>query len=140
MGNELRFVEDLVAVLRIALAIAVAVFAVAGTWTVLGPVGRWIEVRVLPVVTRMARARHGLAPDAPPWACEPCGSANMPTAPACYHCGVPRPRDAVELRDAATDPRVFHPPVPVNRFDPSRYRGPGASPAAPPGSPPGEAR
>ncbi len=131
MADALRFLEDFRVVLWIALAIAIAVFVVAGGSMVLGPVARWVEIRALPIVMRRARVHHGLPPDASPWACEPCSSVNVPTAAACYHCGVPRPSDAVELRDAATDPSIFHRPVPASQFDPSRYRGPGAPPPAP---------
>jgi hypothetical protein len=35
-------------------------------------------------------------------------------------------RRGPELREAATDPSVFHPPAPASQLDPSRYRGPGA--------------
>jgi hypothetical protein len=128
MDDAVGFLGDLIAVLWIALAIAIAVFVVAMVSMVLGPVGRRIEVRLLPLVTRRARAHHGMSPDAPPWACEACGSVNVPTADACYHCRAPRSGDAHELMDAATDPGIFHRPAPANQFDPSLYRGPGAPP------------
>lgn len=132
MGDAVRFLEVLIPVLWVALAVAIAVFVVASLSVVLGPVVRWIEIRALPRVTRRARAHHGLRPDAQSWACEACGSVNVPTAAACYHCRTPRPTDARELGDAATDPDIFHPPAPVDVFDPSRYRGPGAPPPAEP--------
>ena len=130
MAAALRFLEDFRVVLWIALTIAIAVFVVAGVSLLLGPFARWIEIRALPIVMRRARVHHGLPPDASPWACESCSSVNVPTAAACYHCGVPRPSDAVQLRDAATDPNIFHRPVPASQFDASRYRGPGAPPPA----------
>lgn len=138
MADALGFLGDLMAVLWIALGIAIAVLVVATVAVVLRPVGRRVEAWMLPIVTRRARAHHGLAPDAPPWACEPCGSVNVPAATACYRCGIPRPAGARELREAATDPRIFHPPAPANHFDPSLYRGPGALPPAPsdPAGPP----
>ena len=128
MADAVRFLDDLVGILWIPLAVAIGVFVVAGAWRVLTPVGRWIEVRALPIVTRRARVHYGLAPDAPPWACEPCGSVNVPTAAACYHCRLPRPGDAPELREAESDPGIYHPRGPANRFDPSRYCGLGAPP------------
>jgi hypothetical protein len=131
VADAVRFLDDLAGILWIALAVAIGVFVVAGAWRVLTPVGRWIEVRALPIVTRRARVHYGLPSDAPPWACELCGSVNLPTATACYRCGLPRPVDAPELREAASDPGIFHPREPVNRFDPSRYRGPGAPPSIP---------
>ena len=131
MADALRFLGDFGVVLWIALAIAVAVLIVAGASIVLGPVARWIEIRALPAATRRARVHHGLPPDASLWACASCSSVNVPTAAACYRCGVPRPPDAPELGDATTDPRIFHRPVPASQFDPSRYRGPGAPVPAP---------
>jgi hypothetical protein len=70
--------------------------------------------------------------DAGPWACPACSSVNASTIVTCYGCGVARPGEAPELRDAATDAGVFHPPEPASQFDLSRYRGPGAPPPDPP--------
>jgi hypothetical protein len=128
VADGVRFLEVLIPILGIALAIALAVFIGAAAFEVLRPVGRWVEVRALPIVARRARIHHGVPPEAPPWACGYCSSMNLPTASTCYHCGVPRPPAARELHEAATDPGIFHRPRPRNEFDPSRYRGPGASP------------
>jgi hypothetical protein len=132
VDDALRFVGILIPVLWVALAIAISVFVVAGLSRFVGPVVRWVEVRYLPRVARWSRRRAGTTEDAGPWACLVCSSVNAATVVACYRCGVPRPADAPELREAATDPGVFHRPAPVNQFDPSRYRGPGAPILAPP--------
>lgn len=132
MDDALRFMGVLIPVLWVALAVAIAVFVVAGFSRFLGPVVRWVEVRYLPRVARWSRRRAGTTDDAGPWACLVCSSVNAAAIVACYRCGVPRPAEAPELRDAASDPGVFHPPEPASQFDPSRYRGPGAPPLDPP--------
>jgi len=107
-------------------------------------VSRRLERRYLPGVSRWSRRRSGLAEDAGPWACPACSSVNPPTTTACYRCSVERPAEAPELRAVATDPGIYHRPVPPNEFDPSRYRGPGSPPPAdaasaePPGKPLGD--
>lgn len=134
MDDALEFLGVLTPILWVALAIAIGVFVVAGLARLLGPVVRWIEVRALPRVGRWSRRRAGTTEDAGPWACRVCSSVNAAPVAACYRCGVPRPVDAPELREAATDPGIFHRPPPANQFDPSRYRGPGAPPSATPAS------
>jgi hypothetical protein len=116
----------LVSVLWIALAVAVGVLLLAPIWIVGRAVSRRLEGRYLPGLARWSRRRAGLPEDAGPWACAACSSVNASTFVACYRCGVARPADATELREAATDPDIFHRPPPPNQFDPSRYRGPGA--------------
>ena len=132
-ADAASFVGVLVSILWIALAVAVGVLLLAPIWIVSRAVSRRLEYRYLPGVARWSRRRSGLAEDAGPWACPACSSVNPSTVVACYRCGVARPADAHELREAATDPSIFHRPAPANQFDPSRYRGPGApSPAVPP--------
>jgi len=137
-------VGGLVGVLWIALAVAVGVWVFAGIWVVSRVVSRRLERRYLPGVSRWSRRRSGLAEDAGPWACPACSSVNPPTTIACYRCSVERPAEAPELRAVATDPGIYHRPVPPNEFDPSRYRGPGSPPPAdaasaePPGKPLGD--
>jgi len=131
-ADAASFVGVLVSILWIALAVAVGVLLLAPIWIVSRAVSRRLEHRYLPGVARWSRRRSGLAEDAGPWACPACSSVNPSTVVACYRCGVARPADAQELREAATDPSIFHRPAPPNQFDPSRYRGPGApSPAVP---------
>ena len=134
MGDAAGLVGDLVGDLWIALTGAIAVFLAAGASVVLGPLGRRVEARLLPWLTRRMRARRGLPADAPPWACGGCESVNVPAADHCYRCGVPRARDAPELREAAANPAIYHPPSHAGAFDASRYRGPGAPPPPPPGA------
>jgi hypothetical protein len=119
-------VGGLVGVLWIALAVAIGVWVLAGIWVVSRAVSRRLERRYLPGVSRWSRRRSGLAEDAGPWACPACSSVNPPTVVTCYGCAVARPAEAPELRAVATDPGIYHRPVPPNEFDPSRYRGPGA--------------
>jgi hypothetical protein len=139
--DALDFYGALTGVLWIALAVAIGVWVFAAIWVVSRAVSRRLERRYLPGVSRWSRRRSGLAEDAGPWACSACSSVNPPTTIACYRCAVERPTDAPELREAATDPGIYHRPGPRNEFDPSRYRGPGAPPpisdasAAPPTSP-----
>jgi hypothetical protein len=139
--DALDFYGALTGVLWIALAVAIGVWVFAAIWVVSRAVSRRLERRYLPGVSRWSRRRSGLAEDAGPWACPACSSVNPPTTIACYRCAVERPTDAPELREAATDPGIYHRPGPRNEFDPSRYRGPGAPPpisdasAAPPTSP-----
>ncbi len=133
-ADAASLVGSLVSVLWIALAVAVGVLLLAPVWIVSRAVSRRLEGRYLPGLARWSRRRSGLAEDAGPWACPVCSSVNASTVVACYRCGVPRPADAPELADAATDPGIFHRPPPENQFDPSRYRGPGA-PIPPPASP-----
>ena len=129
-ADAAAFVGVLVSVLWIALAVAVGGLVLAPIWIVSRAVSRRLERRYLPGLARWSRRRSGLAEDAGPWACPGCGSVNASTVVACYHCGVARPADAPELREAATDSSVFHRPAPASQFDPSRYRGPGAPPPA----------
>ncbi|MFH1475633.1 MAG: hypothetical protein ABIG85_07215, partial [Chloroflexota bacterium] len=130
--DALDFFGALVSILWIALALAVGVVVLAVVWVASRIVSRRLEGRYLPRLARWSRRRAGLGEEAGPWACLVCSSVNPPTVVACYGCGVPRPSDAPELREAATDPGVFHRPPPANEFDPSRYRGPGALPPKPP--------
>ena len=136
MADAVRFLGDLVAVLWIALAIAVVVFIVAALALILSPVGRRIEAWMLPRLTRLVRVLHGVSPDARPWGCRPCGSVNVASAAACYRCGTLRPADAGALPEAATDPGIHLPQVPMSSIDNARSPGPGAAPPLPP--PPGE--
>lgn len=124
--DAVGFFGTLVDVLWLALAVAIGVWVLAGAWVVGRLASRWLERRYLPLVARWSRRRAGLVDDAGPWACPVCSSVNGPTMTRCYDCSVPRPGDAPELRDAATDPSLFHRPPPVSHFDPSLYRGPGA--------------
>jgi len=86
-----------------------------------GPLGR--------LVGRQVRARHGIAAEAPRWACRRCHSVNEPIAEACYACGAGAAEAGQPLPGAGPDD-AWHAPAPVNRFDPSRYRGPGVSAVA----------
>ncbi len=143
MADAAAFVGALIGVLWVALAVAIAVFVLAGLSKVLGPIVSWLEVRALPAVTRRARVHHGLPPDAPRWACRSCHSVNEPTAPACYRCGAAAPEAAQALPEAAAGELFASPLPPPNRFDPSLYRGPGAPPEPGEGlsvaeAPPGE--
>ena len=128
--DALDFYGALIAVLWVALAIAIGVCVFAAIWVVSRAASRRLESRYLPGLSRWSRRRSGLAEDAGPWACPACRSVSPATATTCYGCGVARPVEAPELRQAATDPTVYHRPVPPNEFDPSRYRGPGAAPAS----------
>ena len=130
MAKAAGFIGTAIEILWIALAVAIAVFVVAFLSKALGPVVRWIEARVLPIVARRTRVHHGLAPDAPRWACRACHSVNEATAAACYRCGAAAPEAAEALPEAA-DGELFAPPRRTSRFDPELYRGPGAPP--PPG-------
>ena len=89
-----------------------------------GPLGR--------IAGRRVRATHGVAPDAPRWACRTCHSVNEATATACYRCGAPASGVAEPIPRAADE--TWRPPPTLNRFDPSRYRGPGAPEPAGPGA------
>jgi hypothetical protein len=129
------FVGGLVSVLWIALAVAVGAWVLAAAWVAGRAVSRRLERRYLPGVARWSRRRAGLAEDAGPWACPACRSVNPSTAVTCYGCASARPVEAPELREAATDPSVFHRPAPASQFDPSRYRGPGAPVLLPGGAP-----
>ena len=120
------FGRTIVSVLWIPLAVAVGGIALAVAWVTGRIVARRIDRRFAPGVTRWSRRWAGLGEDARPWACAACRSVNAPTTATCYHCGAQRPAGAAELRVAATDPGIFHAAAPVNRFDPSLYRGPGA--------------
>jgi hypothetical protein len=127
-------------VLWIALAIAIAVWVVAAIRVAARFVAARLEPRFLPRVARWSRRRAGVAPGAGPWACPVCRSVNAPTVVHCYGCGVPRPSESIELVGIEGDPSTYHPPAPVNRFDPALYRGPGApagDAAGEPGAPPG---
>ena len=130
-ADAAAFVGVLVSVLWIALAVAVGGLVLAPIWIVSRAVSRRLERRYLPGLARWSRHRAGLTADAGPWACPACSSVNASTIVTCYGCGVARPAEAPELRDAATDPGVFHPPEGASQFDPSRYRGPGAPPPDP---------
>jgi hypothetical protein len=123
------FARSIVSLLWIPLAAAVGGIGLAVAWVASRMIVRRVERRYGPVVMRWSRRRAGLGVDARPWACLACRSVNAPTSVACYHCGVPRPRDAPELREAASDQGIFHPAEPTNQFDPYLYRGPGAPPA-----------
>jgi len=131
--DALRFMEVLIPVLWIALAVAIAVLVLALLSKALGPVVAWLEVRLLPRIRRWTRARHGLDPDAPRWACQACHSVNEATAEACYRCGAPAAAAAEALPEPSGD-ELWRPQVPVSHFDPALYRGPGA-PAVGPGAP-----
>ena len=135
-ADAASLVGVLVSILWIALAVAVGILLLAPIWIVGRAVSRRLEGRYLPGVARWSRRRAGLPEDAGPWACAACDSVNASTVGACYRCGVARPADAPELREAATDPSVFHRPAPPNQFDPSRYRGPVAPPQPPASSEP----
>lgn len=124
------FVGVLVGVVWVALVVAIGIWVLAGAWVTGRAISRRLEGRYLPGLARWSRRRAGLAEDAGPWACPACSSVSASTVTACYRCGLPRPVEAPELREAATDETVFHRPEPVNQFDPSRYRGPGAPPPA----------
>lgn len=129
MDDALRFMSVLMPVLWIALAVAIAVFVVALLSRVMGPIVHWLEPRVLPRLARRARARRGIAPDAPRWACRACHSVNEATAAACYRCGASAGQAAVSLPDRdGVDDGMWQPPPQTSHFDPSRYRGPGAPP------------
>ncbi len=116
----------LMTILRVALVVAIGVFALAAVWIAARFVSTRLERRYLPGVSRWSRRRAGVPEDAGPWACPACASVNASTAVACYRCGGPRAADARELAEATTDPTVFHGPAAPSRFDPSLYRGPGA--------------
>jgi hypothetical protein len=120
------FVRGLAPFLWIPLAIAVGGIALAAAWVTSRIIARRAERRFAPVVLRWSRRRAGLRADARPWACPACRSVNAATVVTCYRCGVPRSGEAPELREAATDPAIFHTAEPLNQFDPSLYRGPGA--------------
>ena len=124
MEDALGFFAILIPVLWIALAIAIVIFVTAALARIAGPVAAWLEPRLGPRIARWSRARHGLAADAPPWACGACHSVNQPVALACYRCGAPAPTAAEALPAAPGD--TWRPPESPNRFDPSLYRGPGA--------------
>lgn len=126
------FARSIVSLLWIPLAAAVGGIGLAVAWVASRMIVRRVERRYGPVVMRWSRRRAGIRVDARPWACLACRSVNAPTSVACYHCGVPRPRDAPELREATSDPGIFHPAEPTNQFDPSLYRGPGAPPQVAP--------
>jgi hypothetical protein len=81
-----------------------------------GPLGRFAD--------RHLRIRHGIAPDAPRWACRSCHSVNEATAVTCYSCGASAVDTAQPIPPAADE--TWRPPPTPNRFDPARYRGPGA--------------
>ena len=130
-ADAASFVGGLVPVLWFALAVATSVWVLAAAWVVGRAVSRRLERRYLPDVARWSRRRAGLAEDAGPWACPACRSVNASTVATCYGCDAARPAQAPELREAATDPSVFHRPAPASQFDPSRYRGPGAPPSIP---------
>jgi hypothetical protein len=127
-----RFIDDLVSVLWIALAVAVGVFALAAARIPGLVVWRRLERWFGPGIARLNRRRAGLADDAGPWACPACKSVNQPTVVACYGCGELRSGDAPELQEAATNQDIFHRPPPTSHFDPARYRGPGVAPQPPP--------
>ena len=135
-GDAASFVGVVVIVLWIALAMAIGAWALAAIWVTSRAVSRRLERRYLPDLARWSRRRAGLTADAGPWACPACSSVNASTIVTCYGCGVARPAEAPELRDAATDPGVFHLPEPASQFDPSRYRGLGALVPEPPPAPP----
>ena len=134
-ADVVGFVRGVVSFLWIPLAVAVGGIALTAALVTSRVIIRRLERRYAPDVAGWSRRRAGVATDARAWACPACNSINPPTAAACYHCGLSRPRDAHELLDAATDPDIFHPREPTNQFDPSLYRGPGAPPAPSPGPP-----
>lgn len=130
------FVGVVVSALWVVLALIVGVFVLAAIRIPGLAVWRRLERRYGPGMARWSRRRAGVGEGAGPWACPACKSVNPPTVVACYGCGGQRAGDAPELREAATNPDIFHRPPRPNEFDPSRYRGPGAPPPAPPGVPP----
>jgi hypothetical protein len=127
-----KFIDDLVSVLWIALAVAVGVFALAAARIPGLIVWRRLERWFGPGIARWNRRRAGLAADAGPWACPACKSVNPPTLVACYGCGGAKADDAPELQEAATNPDIFHRAPRTSHFDPSRYRGPGVAQQTPP--------
>lgn len=129
------FARSIVSLLWIPLAAAVGGIAIAVAWVTSRVVVRRMERRSGPAVMRWSRGRAGLPADARPWACPACRSVNAPTSVTCYRCGAPRSGEAPELQEAATDPAIFHPAQPLNQFDPSLYRGPGAPLPTPPEAP-----
>ena len=139
IADAAAFIGAVVSLLWIALAVAIAVFVVAGLSKLLGPIVRRIEAWALPVLARRTRVHHGLPPDAPRWACRACHSVNEATAAACYRCGAAAPEAAQALPQAAAG-ELFASPRPTSRFDPELYRGPGTpSPGATSGeAPPGQ--
>lgn len=108
--------------------IALTAALVAGTLALLAiitrPVGAAAEGPLGRFAGRHLRARHRISPDAPRWACRACHSVNEATAAVCYSCGAPAAGAAQPIPPAADE--TWRPPAPRNRFDPSRYRGPGA--------------
>ena len=74
----------------------------------------------------------GSAEDAGPWACPACSSVNAAHVDRLLPCvRPPRGRGARAAARRRPTRTIFHRPAPGNRFDPSRYRGPGApAPAA----------
>ncbi len=109
----------------ILLAIAIGVLVLATITVVGGPVMDALERRFGGMIGRRVRTMAGRPLEAPPWVCGTCQSVNGAAVEACYGCQELRPPDAAILpvRGAAD---LYNAPPRANRFDPSRYRGPGA--------------
>lgn len=112
-----------------ALVVAFGVLALATISVVGGPVMEALDRRIGARVGRRVRTMAGRTPEAPPWVCGACHSVNGAAVEACYHCGALRPAEGGTLLDEDRD-HLYAAPRPVNRFDPSLYRGPGAPPPA----------
>ncbi|MBP1704336.1 MAG: hypothetical protein H6Q36_75 [Chloroflexi bacterium] len=119
----------LLAGLTLALAATFAVSVLVCLGVLLRPAEAAAEGSLGRFATRHLRAHHGVAPDAPRWACRACHSVNEATATACYSCAAAAVVAAQPIAPAAGE--TFQRAPRQNRFDPSRYRGPGApSPGA----------
>ena len=116
----------LLAVGWVALLAALAIGSLALLAIVSRPVRVAAERPLGRFAARHVRASHGIAIDAPRWACRACRSVNEATATTCYRCGAAA-SDAAQPIPAPVD-ETWRAVPPPNRFDPSRYRGPGAPP------------
>ncbi len=148
--SSLQAIDAILAALYVAMLVCALVVAAVLASKAFEALQRRLDPRVLPALTRRTRARHGLPPDADRWACRRCHSINAATALRCYRCRAPALEAAAPLPERRPD-ELWHGPEPRNRFDPSRYRGPGspggtsasmdcapeaeAPAAAPPGAP-----
>ena len=109
----------------ILLIVALAVGALAFLAIVTRPAWAAVEGPIGRFVGRHVRAQHGIALDAPHWACRACHSVNEAMAVSCYACGAAACEAGEPILPASAE-ETWRPLVPPSRFDPSRYRGPGA--------------
>lgn len=114
----------------IMLAVTVGVLVLATMAVVGGPVVGALERRFGGIFDRRVRTVAGRPLEAPRWVCGGWQSVNGAAVEACHHGGTPRPAEGGRLRDQDRD-HLYAAPPPANRFDATRYRGPGAPPHVP---------